>query len=278
MNVSLAIPLLIQEGWTRHQEEVAKPPLTERTGWSGMEPFLKNAFRNTASIPTTPSAPLQWLRIFFLMAQPPLLYQEGSSQPDLIHSFIDRVYSRFAITWTPSFQRRGGRAAAGVVSKCREATFQGKNLKVVYHSIRKRNRNRFPEEAVDEHNERLFTSSVWIILERLPPPDIRCLCDACGNSQRDAVPGAFGRAAGTHHQGAYRRCCWFCCVLVFLCGVVRVRRQADNPDCRRKSRYHRSDGSFYGLLESLLRRGIVSVGSLCSLAGLEIHRSGLVQT
>src|SRR5215475_9339079 len=58
MNVKLAIPLLIQEGWTRHQEEVAKPPLTERTGWSRMEPLLKNAFRNTPSIPTTPSAPL----------------------------------------------------------------------------------------------------------------------------------------------------------------------------------------------------------------------------
>jgi len=27
-----ATPLLIQEGWTRHQEEAAKPPLTERTG------------------------------------------------------------------------------------------------------------------------------------------------------------------------------------------------------------------------------------------------------
>jgi hypothetical protein len=38
----------------------------------------KNAFRNTSAILTTPSAPLRWLRIFFLMAQPPLLYQEGS--------------------------------------------------------------------------------------------------------------------------------------------------------------------------------------------------------
>src|SRR5215510_14499706 len=29
-----AIPLLAKEGWTRHQENVAKPPLMERTGWS----------------------------------------------------------------------------------------------------------------------------------------------------------------------------------------------------------------------------------------------------
>src|SRR5215475_4264910 len=85
MNVRLAIPLLCQEGLTRHQEEVAKPPLMERTGWSRMEPLLRNAFRNTSAIPTTPSAPLRWLRIFFLMAQPPLLYQEGSRRPD-IHS------------------------------------------------------------------------------------------------------------------------------------------------------------------------------------------------
>ena len=28
------IPLLTEEGWTRHEEEVAKPPLMERTGWS----------------------------------------------------------------------------------------------------------------------------------------------------------------------------------------------------------------------------------------------------
>src|SRR5215471_3456271 len=31
---------------------------------------------------TTPSAALRWLRDILLMPQPPLLYQEGSSQPD----------------------------------------------------------------------------------------------------------------------------------------------------------------------------------------------------
>ena len=43
--------------------------------------LLRNAFRNTSAIPTTPSAPLRWLRIVFLMAQPPLLCQEGSGAP-----------------------------------------------------------------------------------------------------------------------------------------------------------------------------------------------------
>jgi hypothetical protein len=50
-----------------------------------MEPLLKNSFRNTSLTPTTPSEPLRWLRIFFLMAQPPLLYQKGNCQPH-IHS------------------------------------------------------------------------------------------------------------------------------------------------------------------------------------------------
>src|SRR5262252_501674 len=77
MNWARATPLLIQEGWTRHQDEVAKPPLTERTGWSRMEHLLKSAFRNTSAIPT-PSAALRSLRDILLMPQPPLLYQEGN--------------------------------------------------------------------------------------------------------------------------------------------------------------------------------------------------------
>src|SRR5215467_8157560 len=48
-----------------------------------MELLLRNAFRNASAIPTTPSAPVRWLRIFVLMAQPPLLYKEGNCQPDI---------------------------------------------------------------------------------------------------------------------------------------------------------------------------------------------------
>jgi len=42
--------------------------------------LFKDAFRNTSAFPTTPSAPLRWLRIFLLMAQPPLLYQAELSK------------------------------------------------------------------------------------------------------------------------------------------------------------------------------------------------------
>jgi hypothetical protein len=57
-----------------------------------MEPLLENAFRNTSATLTTPSAPLRWLRIFFLMAQPPLLSQEGCFIASLTisHSFSQR--------------------------------------------------------------------------------------------------------------------------------------------------------------------------------------------
>src|SRR5262245_53499699 len=54
-----------------------------------MEPLLRNAFRNTSPIPTTPPAPLRWLRDFFLMVQPPLLCQEGNCPPH-IHSHLHR--------------------------------------------------------------------------------------------------------------------------------------------------------------------------------------------
>src|SRR3989449_6577182 len=66
------IPLLGQEGWTRHQEDAAKPPLKARPGWSVRRK------RRRAGL-TTPSAPLRLLRVFFLMAQPPLLSHEGST-------------------------------------------------------------------------------------------------------------------------------------------------------------------------------------------------------
>src|SRR5262245_33554232 len=38
-----------EEGWTRHQEDGAKPPLTERTGWS----ITAKLFRSKAATPAS---------------------------------------------------------------------------------------------------------------------------------------------------------------------------------------------------------------------------------
>src|SRR5215471_6664638 len=71
-------------------------------GVVGNGTFSKKCNSYNSSIPTTPSAPLRWLRIFFLMAQPPLLYQEGNCPPQIHSQLCDRAYSGFTITWTDS--------------------------------------------------------------------------------------------------------------------------------------------------------------------------------
>jgi len=45
MSVMLGIPLLIQEGWLRHQEKGAKPPQRRRRGgwdWRSVSEFFKS--------------------------------------------------------------------------------------------------------------------------------------------------------------------------------------------------------------------------------------------
>src|SRR5256885_12565772 len=50
-----------------------------------------NVTTSTFTIMTTPSAPLRRLRAFFLLAQPPLLFQEGNTLSwQFIHTFYDR--------------------------------------------------------------------------------------------------------------------------------------------------------------------------------------------
>jgi hypothetical protein len=41
------IPLLREEGWTRHQENTAKHPLKERTGWSIYENVSECGFASS---------------------------------------------------------------------------------------------------------------------------------------------------------------------------------------------------------------------------------------
>ena len=75
------LPSSKRRGGRDINKNVAKPPLTERTGWSGTS--------QVDSELTTPSAALRWASPpFFLMPQPPLLYQEGSCQPPIpVHKF-----------------------------------------------------------------------------------------------------------------------------------------------------------------------------------------------
>jgi hypothetical protein len=70
------VPLLEQEGWTRHQENAAKPPLRGRGGqlWR----ILQKCLRNISSTTDHPGRAASEA-VFFLMAQPPLLFQEGNT-------------------------------------------------------------------------------------------------------------------------------------------------------------------------------------------------------
>ena len=61
-----------------------------QTGWSVPDNFRTSTF----IIMTTPSAPLRRLRIFFLLAQPPLLFQEGNTLSwQFIHTFVVAGFS-----------------------------------------------------------------------------------------------------------------------------------------------------------------------------------------
>src|SRR6267378_1183838 len=67
-----------------------------QTGWSVPD----NVSTSTFTIMTTPSAPLRRLRVFFLLAQPPLLFQEGNTLSwQFIHTFIERRYSCSTCGW-----------------------------------------------------------------------------------------------------------------------------------------------------------------------------------
>ena len=79
------IPLLAEEGWTRHEENVPLPIWRGRGGQFGEifrpEHFAKLLLRLRAialALRATPSAALRWLRDFLLMPQPPLLCEEGN--------------------------------------------------------------------------------------------------------------------------------------------------------------------------------------------------------
>ena len=91
------IPLLAEEGWTRHEENVPVPIWRGRGGQFGeifrpehfaklllrLRPLLRLraialALRVGLAFRATPSAALRWLRDFLLMPQPPRLCEEGN--------------------------------------------------------------------------------------------------------------------------------------------------------------------------------------------------------
>src|SRR6266481_1304820 len=91
------IPLLAEEGWTRHEENVPLPIWRGRGGAKRKPERAKpqekfgEIFRpeHFAKL-TTPSAALRWLRDFLLMPQPPLLCKEGNllSECDALPGYL----------------------------------------------------------------------------------------------------------------------------------------------------------------------------------------------
>src|SRR5512146_1175001 len=66
-----SIPLLHEEGWTRHLEDDAKLPVKERTGWSLTESRYALSDHPVCGIKVG-------FAEIFLMPQPPLLHEEGN--------------------------------------------------------------------------------------------------------------------------------------------------------------------------------------------------------
>src|SRR5437016_5537096 len=91
----------LYEGVNELQDRVF--PSSERRGGCAIKKMLRSLLmkrrrggqsRISFTIMTTPSAPLRRLRAFFLLAQPPLLFQEGNTLSwQFIHTFIERRYS-----------------------------------------------------------------------------------------------------------------------------------------------------------------------------------------
>ncbi|PYS17305.1 MAG: hypothetical protein DMG11_35195 [Acidobacteria bacterium] len=100
VHVNLCTVAAVYEGVNELQDRVF--PSSERRGGCAIKKMLRsllmkaqtgwsvpdNVSRSTSTIMTTPSAPLRRLRAFFLLAQPPLLFQEGNTLSwHFIHTF-----------------------------------------------------------------------------------------------------------------------------------------------------------------------------------------------
>src|SRR5438309_2227399 len=85
-----------EEGWTRHQENAAKPQLMERTGWS-LTNHVAECILETSLVSDHPvCAKIRWLRDFFIdrAASPP--HEEGNAPARPIRSHLHRPPLQFA--------------------------------------------------------------------------------------------------------------------------------------------------------------------------------------
>jgi len=73
------IPLLAEEGWRDSLIEAGAPGAKREPDRA--KPQLMVSWAETFAGLTTRSAPLRWLRDIFVMAQPPLLCEEGNTSP-----------------------------------------------------------------------------------------------------------------------------------------------------------------------------------------------------
>src|SRR5215472_8658748 len=105
MNVRLAIPLLIQEGWLRHQEKDAKPPQRRRRGGWDCRSVSECVLQESVPCPTTPSAPSKEAsRLLLDVASTPPM-SGGECRAQFIRTSFDRAFqSSFTRSATASYQ------------------------------------------------------------------------------------------------------------------------------------------------------------------------------
>ena len=75
--LSTSSPPQQEEGWPRHQEEAAKPPLMERTGWCGQEILDHTTLAARANVASR----------HFLIAHPPLLLLRRGARGESVPRF-----------------------------------------------------------------------------------------------------------------------------------------------------------------------------------------------
>src|SRR5262252_494623 len=104
MSVRLGIPLLIQEGWLRHNK-MSRSLLSAADGVVVIDEVFQNAFLEEVPFWTTPSAPLKEASRLLLdvASTPPMSGGEWHAQ--FIHTYIDRAYkTSFVCFATASFK------------------------------------------------------------------------------------------------------------------------------------------------------------------------------